>query len=107
MEWLRESWGTTLPLHACVQKGVLLRGPSNVNMNNNNPTTHEVTREHSNDDSLLKELFDDFYKFGRNILFGRVDDIRALNIRPEFTDKIQSSSLICRQYKRTLPAIGT
>ena len=79
-------------------------GPSNVNMNNN-PSTHEVTRARSND-SLLKGLFDDFSKFGRNMIFGRFDDIGVLNIGPGFTEKIQSTSLIGRQYKRTLPAIG-
>ena len=81
---------------------MLHRGQSNVNVIN---PTQEVTRGRSND-SLLKVLFEDFYKFGRNVMFGRVDDIGALNIGADFTDKIQSTSLIGRQYKYTLPAIG-
>ena len=86
----------------------MLRGQvSNVN-NVNNPSTHEIPGARSQDGlPPPKGLFDDFYKFGRNLIFGRFDDIGALNIGADFTEKIQSKTLIGRQYKRTLPVIGT
>ena len=82
----------------------MLRGQSNNNMNN--PGTQEVTRANTPNGFPMKVIYDDFRKFGRNLMFGRFDDIEALNIGADFTQKIQATSLIGRQYKRTLPMIG-
>ena len=48
-------------------------------------------------------MFGDLGRFGRNILFGKLDDLRAFKFEEDFREKLSSATLISRQYKYACP----
>ena len=65
-----------------------------------------VGRNHSNRSggaTSRENMFSDLGRFGRNILFGRLDDLRAFKFENDFRDKLSATTLISRQYKYACP----